>query len=124
MNHDQTAGDHRVGRYPREYIATVRNRPGGFYVAAADASAARHALTRVYPPAAPDLRVMMSSDGVARLVERFSWTWRDLVDVAFVEQVRERERAGAARGARQGQRRCDRGVPLPSVEPLHERPSG
>lgn len=95
-----------VRRYPSEYVATVRNRPGGFYVAAADPSAARHALTGSIA-AVPGLRVVLCSDGITRLVERFGWSWQDLVDVGFehgvpslVGHVRECERAGAAQGPR------------------------
>jgi hypothetical protein len=95
-----------VRRYPSKYVATVRNRPGGFYVAAADPSAARQGLTGSIA-AVPGLRIMLCSDGLTRLIERFGWSWQDLMDhgiqqgvPSLVDRVREYEQAGAEPGTR------------------------
>jgi hypothetical protein len=68
-----------VRTYSPDYVATVRNRPGGFWVAGAVPEAADHALTGEVHGAR---RVLLCSDGVTRLVERHGWTWRRMVDEA------------------------------------------
>ncbi|WP_026212384.1 protein phosphatase 2C domain-containing protein [Longispora albida] len=76
-----------VRRYDSAYVASVRNKPGGFWVAAADPNAAAEALTgsvqrdRV-------AKVGLYSDGITRLVERYGRTWRELFDLAEAEGPR------------------------------------
>jgi hypothetical protein len=80
--------DAAVRTYDPAYVACVRNRPGGFWVAGSVAAAAENALTG---QAARDEvnRVLLCSDGVSRLTERYGWTWPHLFDLA--------EQAGAER---------------------------
>jgi hypothetical protein len=78
--------DGPVRTYDPDYVATVRNRPGGFWLAGARPEAADHAMSgRIrYVP-----RLLLCTDGVTRLVERHGWPWRALFDLA------EREGPGA-----------------------------
>lgn len=71
--------DGPVRTYDPDYVATVRNRPGGFWLAGARPEAADHALVgRIrYVP-----RLLLCTDGVTRLVERHGWSWRALFDLA------------------------------------------
>jgi hypothetical protein len=70
-----------VRRYRADYVARVRNRPGGFWVAAADPVAAQQALTGSIP-ARDVTTVGLFTDGVTRLVERYGWTWPQVFTVA------------------------------------------
>jgi hypothetical protein len=73
--------DAEVRTYDPDYVATVRNRPGGFWVAAAVPEAADHALTGTVHRG--DVRrVLICSDGVTRLTERHGWTWPAMFDLA------------------------------------------
>ena len=63
-----------VKTYSPEYVRTVRNQPGGFWVIGAVPGAADHALTGCIPSASVQ-RVLLCSDGVSRLTERYGWTW-------------------------------------------------
>lgn len=67
----------QIRTYDPDYVATVRNKPGGFWVAAATPAAADHALTGniAYNKVK---RALICSDGVTRLTERHGWTWRDM----------------------------------------------
>lgn len=68
-------------RYPVDYIARVRNRPGGFWVAAADPDAADAA--RVGSEPIPGLNTAaLVTDGVTRLVDRYGRTWTELLRLA------------------------------------------
>jgi hypothetical protein len=76
----------------------ARNTPGGFWVAAVDPSAARHAITGRLPVA--DLqRAAVLSDGAARIVDTFeSATWLDVLNLiefqspmALIQAVRTLE---------------------------------
>lgn len=86
-------------RYPVDYIARVRNRPGGFWVAAADPGAADAALTGSEPIDGLETAALVT-DGVTRLTGRYGRTWTELLDLAasggahrLITEVREAERA-------------------------------
>lgn len=88
-----------IRRFPVRYIAEVRNRPGGFWVASSDPDAADAAFSgSVDALEAGDL--MLCTDGVARLVDRFGRRWEELFHLAsedgvsaLVSLVRKAERA-------------------------------
>jgi hypothetical protein len=88
-----------IRRFPVRYVAEVRNRPGGFWVAAADPGAADAALTGAVDAAA--LReAVLCTDGLTRLTERYGLSWEHLLDTAggegvpaLIALVREHERA-------------------------------
>ncbi|WP_017538370.1 protein phosphatase 2C domain-containing protein [Nocardiopsis halophila] len=66
--------------YPPGLVRSLRNAPGGFWVAGSRPEAAREALTGVHAfPAAPDggedRRVALLTDGCPRLAERFGHGW-------------------------------------------------
>ncbi|THV29020.1 protein phosphatase 2C domain-containing protein [Glycomyces paridis] len=70
-----------VRRYPVEYIERVRNREGGFWVASTDPGAAeqaRHGSRRL--DGLTDL--MLCTDGLARLVERYGYSWSEVFRLA------------------------------------------
>ncbi|QSB05633.1 protein phosphatase 2C domain-containing protein [Natronoglycomyces albus] len=67
-----------IHRYGPDYVATVRNRPGGYWVAAAESHAATQAFTGTAPLAA-DALVGLFSDGLTRLVQRYDYDWATLV---------------------------------------------
>lgn len=76
---DAPVVDRAVRTYDPAYVAQVRNRAGGFWVAGAVPEAAEHAL--VGTAARQDIgRVLLCSDGVSRLTERYGWSWPQLVD--------------------------------------------
>jgi len=76
-----------VRRYDPEYVITVRNTPGGFWVAAADPAAAYEAITgSVALDQAQTLAVF--TDGLARLAERYGHQWRDVFELAHVKGMR------------------------------------
>lgn len=78
---DAPVTDAEVRTYDPGFVATVRNQPGGFWVAAATSEAADHALTGQISQA--DVRdVLLCSDGVTRLTERHGWTWTAMFDQA------------------------------------------
>ncbi|GIF08882.1 hypothetical protein Asi03nite_64200 [Actinoplanes siamensis] len=66
--------DAQVRTYDPDFVATVRNQPGGFWVAAATPGAADQALTGEIDRAEAR-QVLLCSDGVTRLTERHNWTW-------------------------------------------------
>ncbi|SCL45535.1 protein phosphatase 2C domain-containing protein [Micromonospora peucetia] len=87
----------RVRTYSPAYVATVRNRPGGFWVLGAVPAAAEHALVGTLPrPAAT--QVLLCSDGISRLTERYGWGWQDVMALhqsagpeSLIRAVRESE---------------------------------
>lgn len=86
-------------RYPVDYIARVRNRPGGFWVAAADPDAADAARVGSEPIAGLATAALVT-DGITRLVERYGRNWTELLGLAasggaerLIAEVREAERA-------------------------------
>jgi len=66
--------------YTVELVRSLRNKPGGFWVAGADPEAARHAITRSLPYAA-GTKVGMFTDGVSRLVEFYGYDWEQVFSV-------------------------------------------
>ncbi|MFG2310110.1 protein phosphatase 2C domain-containing protein [Streptomyces sp. NPDC048566] len=103
--------DDRLSRVPRASLvsdevadATVRNREGGFFTAAADPAVAARAVTGTFPREAVHALTALT-DGAARWVERFhEGDWTDLFGLvrkegpaALVERVRTLERAEAAK---------------------------
>jgi hypothetical protein len=87
----------------RAYVQTLlsyRNRPGGFWVAAADPDAACHALTGAVETANLKCALLLS-DGASRIVDRFGLsTWDHVVELvassggeALLSAVRAAERA-------------------------------
>ncbi|MFC4116079.1 protein phosphatase 2C domain-containing protein [Nonomuraea zeae] len=107
----QVVSDDRLERLPGgrpysvELVRRMRFAPGGFWVAGARPEAARHAVC-----GAVNLRGVRGagvfSDGVARLVEWYGWSWDDVLaalagqgPAALIEAVRELERSrGPVRG--------------------------
>jgi hypothetical protein len=70
-----------VRRYPLEYVAQVRNRAGGFWVASTDPKAAHEALVGVFPLINLEAVALMS-DGLTRIVERYGWSWGYSLELA------------------------------------------
>ncbi|AVH56527.1 MULTISPECIES: protein phosphatase 2C domain-containing protein [Streptomyces] len=103
--------DDRLDRLPRASLATdavadatVRNKEGGFFTAAADPSVASRAVTGVLPRA--DVRALAAlTDGATRWVEKFrEGDWPDLFALvrkegpqAVIDRVRALERADTER---------------------------
>ncbi|NAS22513.1 hypothetical protein GT755_12550 [Herbidospora sp. NEAU-GS84] len=96
---DDDRTDHLPGGrpYSRELVRSLRNRPGGFWVASTRPEAAREALTGTIDASLVTGALVMT-DGVSRLVQWFGKSWGDLVDTAeglgpagLIEQVREAE---------------------------------
>ncbi|MCC3761815.1 protein phosphatase 2C domain-containing protein [Glycomyces sp. TRM65418] len=95
-----------IRRYAVDYIARVRNREGGFWVASTDPGAAAMAYTGSVA-AAEVGEMLLCTDGLTRLTERYGRTWPFLFDLAAAEGVeglirlvREHEQAGPAMGKR------------------------
>jgi serine/threonine protein phosphatase PrpC len=95
---DPPVTDAEVRTYEPGYVAGWRNRPGGFWVASTVAEAADQALTGELP-AGQVRRLLLCTDGITRLVERYRRTWADLVAIAsarglqaLVDDVRLAER--------------------------------
>lgn len=84
-----------IRRYPIDYIAAVRNREGGFWVAATDPSAAAMARSGAWQKDEISV-LMLCTDGLTRLVDRYGYSWPALFDLAssrgvdgLIELVRE-----------------------------------
>jgi hypothetical protein len=93
------------GRYPVDYVARVRNREGGYWVAATDPGAAAMARNGA-ADLAPIADLLLCTDGLTRLTERYGHSWPDVLDLAadrgvgaLLDLVREEE-AGDPRPAR------------------------
>ncbi|MFB9662862.1 protein phosphatase 2C domain-containing protein [Glycomyces mayteni] len=71
-----------VRRWPVEHVARFRNRDGGFWVAAADPRAAARARTGT-AEGIGDL--LLCTDGLTRLTERYEYAWPDLMGLAARE---------------------------------------
>ncbi|WP_433732576.1 protein phosphatase 2C domain-containing protein (plasmid) [Actinoplanes sp. CA-051413] len=78
---DAPVVDAEVRTYDPDYVATVRNRPGGFWVASTVPEAAGEALMG-QAPLTEIRQALLCSDGVTRLVERHGWTWQAMFAVA------------------------------------------
>ncbi|MFG1955416.1 protein phosphatase 2C domain-containing protein [Micromonospora sp. NPDC048830] len=88
----------RVRTYSPAYVATIRNRPGGFWVLGAAPAAAEHALTGALPQRSVT-QILLCTDGVSRLTERYGWGWSDVFALceasgpeALIRAVRSAER--------------------------------
>lgn len=75
-----------IRRYPIDYIARVRNRPGGFWVASAEPEAAEQARAGTVPADGLEA-VALFTDGLTRLVERYGRTWSEVLDAAAAHGV-------------------------------------
>ncbi|MFD3731457.1 integrase [Streptomyces sp. NPDC058632] len=90
----------------RDTLASLRNRPGGFWIAGPDPQAAGHALTGAVPLESLS-SVTLLSDGASRLADRFQLTtWQEALAVLnssgpdeLIRRVREAE-AGDPAGRR------------------------
>jgi hypothetical protein len=89
-----------VRRWPVAYVESVRNREGGYWVAAADFRAASQAFTGSL--ALGEVReVLLCTDGLTRLVDRYGYSWPELFErvadggveglVALVRECGERD---------------------------------
>ncbi|GAB2689233.1 protein phosphatase 2C domain-containing protein [Kitasatospora kifunensis] len=106
--------DDRVEHLPAYDLATVarlRNAPGGFWVASTRPEAADQALTGFHP-LGEVVRFAVLTDGISRLVERYGWSWWQLLEVldqqgpeGAVRAVRAAELADGSR--RRGKRHDD-----------------
>ena len=75
-----------IRRYPVDYIAKARNREGGFWVASTDPDAAAMARSGAWPKHRISA-LMLCSDGLTRLVDRFGCSWPTLFDLASSQGV-------------------------------------
>ncbi len=66
--------------YSRELVRSLRNRPGGFWVASTDPEAAREAVAGSMPYAG-DAEIGMFTDGASRLVEHYGYEWEQVFSV-------------------------------------------
>ncbi|GAA1688603.1 protein phosphatase 2C domain-containing protein [Glycomyces endophyticus] len=71
-----------VRRWPVEHVARVRNREGGFWVASTDPAAAAMARTGALP-LADTADLLLCTDGLTRLVDRYGHSWTELAALAF-----------------------------------------
>jgi hypothetical protein len=90
-----------LSSYKPSELKEFRNQAGGFWVASTVPEAADHAVTGTLD-ASEVRRVVLMTDGVSRLVERYGWSWQQIIDVscsdgpaAVIDAVREAERATA-----------------------------
>ena len=72
-----------IRRWPVSFVGTVRNREGGFWVAAADPEAASRALTGSLPRDEAG-ELLLCTDGLTRLIDRYGYSWPDLFESATV----------------------------------------
>jgi hypothetical protein len=94
--------DDRILRFddlPWSTLHRMRNVPGGFWVLSSDPRAAGEAITGATPMAELDCAAVLT-DGAARLVERYGWTWAELLatlerdgPAEVIAATREAERA-------------------------------
>jgi 8-oxo-dGTP pyrophosphatase MutT (NUDIX family) len=117
-----------VRRYDPAYVMKVRNQPGGFWVAAADPAAAAEALTGSLPTDEIGT-VGLYSDGITRLVERYSYSWEQVFDLAarfgpraLVDAVREAEHADPAPDRWRGKRHDDATAIIATLTPTGGSP--
>lgn len=93
------AGAADVGEQIAGARAADRNRPGGYWVAAADPEAAGHAVTGFVPLAGVS-RVALLTDGAARAADMFGWPWGDVLALGaggLIAAVRETEASDPGR---------------------------
>ncbi|MFC4334757.1 protein phosphatase 2C domain-containing protein [Salininema proteolyticum] len=88
-------------RYAPDYVASVRNQPGGFWVADSRPEAAARAVTGTLPREGLST-LLLCTDGITRLIDKYGSTWADCLRIvesgpeALVKEVRRRENAGPA----------------------------
>ncbi|GAA4904873.1 protein phosphatase 2C-like protein [Stackebrandtia albiflava] len=95
----------RLPSYTFDAVAYWRNRPGGFWVASTSPEAAHRGVTGEVPRASVR-DVLLMTDGVSRLVDRYGYDWERVMDLAdeagplaLIETVHgEDARAGTAGG--------------------------
>jgi hypothetical protein len=75
-----------IRRFSVDYIARVRNRDGGFWVAATDPEAAGRAYSGSVP-ADQVSELLLCTDGLTRLTERYGRAWPALFELAAAEGV-------------------------------------
>lgn len=66
-------------RYPVDYLARVRNRDGGFWVASTEPGAAAQAYTGSVPVEEVG-ELLLCTDGLTRLVERYGHSWAEVFE--------------------------------------------
>lgn len=88
--------------YSLELVRSLRNHPGGFWVASTSPAAAYEAVTATFDEGEVDTLALLT-DGVTRLVERHGHTWDDLLGALrtagprhVIDLVRAAERAEPA----------------------------
>jgi len=93
--------------YSRELVRSLRNQPGGFWVASTNPEAAHRAVTGSVP-FGPDTEVGIFTDGASRLVESYGYEWEHVFSIletagpiALLELVRATEREKPLRDAKQ-----------------------
>jgi serine/threonine protein phosphatase PrpC len=75
---DGPVTDAEVRTFRPDYVATRKNKPGGFWVAGVIPEAAYHAYSG--QALAEQVRqALLCTDGVSRLVDRYGWTWSELI---------------------------------------------
>ena len=90
--------------YSLELVRSLRNKPGGFWVASTDPEAAYHAVTGSKPfDAGTEIGIV--TDGVSRLVESYGYEWEHVFSIletggpgSVIELVRSAERERPLRG--------------------------
>jgi Protein phosphatase 2C len=105
--------DDRLGHLPGgrpytlELVRSLRNQPGGFWVASTNPEAAHHAVTGSAPFEA-GTEVGIFTDGVSRLVESYGYEWEQVFSIletggpsGLIELVRAAERERPLRGVKQ-----------------------
>jgi len=92
--------DHLPGGRPYtvELVRSLRNKPGGFWVASTEPKAAYHAVTGNVP-LTPGIEVGLFTDGATRLIDVYGYDWagffaslRDLGPAGVINRVRDAER--------------------------------
>jgi hypothetical protein len=82
------SGTPRLAERVKAARSAHRNRPGGYWVAADDPAAASHAVTGS-APLADVRRVLVATDGAARLADLFGRSWRYVLAAGPCEVIRE-----------------------------------
>jgi hypothetical protein len=93
--------------YSLELVRSLRNKPGGFWVASTDPEAAYHAVTGSAPFAA-GTEIGIFTDGVSRLVESYGYEWEHVFSIlessgpgGVITLVRGAERERPLHGVKQ-----------------------
>ena len=93
--------------YSIELVRSLRNQPGGFWVASTDPDAAYHAVTGSRP-FEEGTEVGIFTDGVSRLVESYGYEWEHVFSIletggpgSVIELIRSAERERPLRSGKQ-----------------------